>query len=122
MAGKIVDDDDIARLQSGRQNLLDIGKKAAAIDGTVDDARRIDSIAAQGGKEGHCPPVTIGRFGEQPFPSGAPAVGARHVGLGPGLVDKDQMRCIKPALVLLPLFAPFGDIRTVLLRSVQAFF
>jgi len=60
VAGEIVDDDDIARLQSGRQNLLDIGKKAAAIDGAVDDARRIDSIAAQGGKEGHCPPVTIG--------------------------------------------------------------
>jgi hypothetical protein len=47
---------------------------------------------------------------------------ARHVGLGPGLVDEDQASRIKPALVLLPLRPSPGDIGPILLAGAQAFF
>jgi hypothetical protein len=50
------------------------------------------------------------------------AVAAGHVGLGPGLVDKDQARGIKPPLIFFPLRAPPGDVRPILLAGVQAFF
>jgi len=45
-----------------------------------------------------------------------------HVGLGPGLVDKDQPFGIKPALVFLPSLAPAGDVGAILLAGVQALF
>jgi len=45
-----------------------------------------------------------------------------HVGLGPGLVDKDQPFGVKPALMFPPLLAPAGDIGAVLLAGVQALF
>jgi hypothetical protein len=45
-----------------------------------------------------------------------------HIGLGPGLVDKDQPFGVKPALVFLPLLAPAGDIGTILFAGVQALF
>jgi hypothetical protein len=50
------------------------------------------------------------------------AVAARHVGLGPGLVDEDQARRIKPPLILSPLRPSPGDVGTVLFAGVQAFF
>jgi hypothetical protein len=57
-----------------------------------------------------------------PAAAGTAAVDARHVGLGPGLVDEDQARRVKPALILLPAGAPACDVRSVLLGRVQAFF
>ena len=63
-----------------------------------------------------------GDLGDQPLAPRRPAVGARHVGLGPGLVDEDQAGRIKPSLILFPLRPPPGDVRTILLAGVQAFF
>jgi hypothetical protein len=40
----------------------------------------------------------------------------------PSLVDKDQAPGIKPALILLPLLAPPGDLRPQLLDGEQRFF
>src|SRR5438477_7732969 len=47
---------------------------------------------------------------------------ARHVGLGPSLVDEDETGGIKPPLVLLPLRSSPGDVGAILLAGVQAFF
>ena len=40
MAGEIVHDDDLARMQSGEQNLFDIGQEQVAVDRTIADERR----------------------------------------------------------------------------------
>jgi hypothetical protein len=53
-------------------------------------------------------------------PPGA-TMGAGHVGLGPGLVDEDEARGIKPVLVLAPLHPSPGDGGTILLAGEQAF-
>jgi hypothetical protein len=47
---------------------------------------------------------------------------AGHVGLGPSLVDEYETGGIKPALVLLPLFTPPGDVGPVLFACVKCFF
>jgi hypothetical protein len=47
---------------------------------------------------------------------------ARHIGLGPGLVDEDQASRINPTLIGLPLRPPARDVRAILLGGVQAFF
>jgi hypothetical protein len=45
-----------------------------------------------------------------------------HVGLGPGLITKDQAFGVEPALVFLPLRAPAGDVGAILFAGVQALF
>ena len=47
---------------------------------------------------------------------------ARHIGLGPGLINEDEAARIKLALIPLPLRSPLGDVGTILLAGVQAFF
>jgi hypothetical protein len=122
VTAEIIDDDDIAGSQRRHQDLLDIGEEAAAIDRPIDDARRIDPIGAQSGEESERSPVAVRCLGDQPLASGAPSVGARHIGLGPGLVDKDEACGVKPTLILLPSGAPASDVGSVLLAGVQTFF
>lgn len=58
MAGEVVEDDDVARPQRGTQLHLDPLGEARAIDRLIEDVRRIDPVAAQGGDEVivfHCP-------------------------------------------------------------------
>ena len=50
------------------------------------------------------------------------AMGPRHVGFGPGVIDEDQAGRIKPPLILSPLRPPPGDVRTILFAGLQAFF
>jgi hypothetical protein len=64
----------------------------------------------------------MGRLGDQPLAASGAAVRARHVGLGPGLVDEDEPRRIKATLILLPLRPSPGDVGAILLAGVQAFF
>lgn len=58
----------------------------------------------------------------EPLPDRRPATQGRHVGLGPGFVDEDEARRIKPALIFLPLLAPPCDLRSELLGGQYAFF
>lgn len=46
----------------------------------------------------------------------------RHVGLGPGFVDEDQLRRIKPGLAHTPCDAGFGDVGPILLGGVDRLF
>jgi len=48
-------------------------------------------------------------------------MGAGHVGLGPGLVDKDQARGGDAVLMAAPPLALGGDVGSLLLGGVQAF-
>jgi hypothetical protein len=54
--------------------------------------------------------------------SGAAAMSARHVGLGPGLVDEDEPPRIDPRLTRSPPLTPPGDVRPVLFGCAKAFF
>ena len=114
--------DDVAGLEGGDQDLLDVGEEADAIDRTVDDARGGQVIAAQGGEEGQRAPVAVRHLVDQRQAASAPAAQARHVGLGPGFVDEDEPGRIRPALELLPLLAPSRHLGPQLLGGKNAFF
>jgi len=122
VATEIVDNDDVALAEGRQKHLLDIGQEAAAIDRAVDDAGGIDPIAPEGCQEGHGPPAALRHLGEQLLPTRRPAAQARHVGLGPGLIDEDQPCRIKSALVGLPASAPVRDVGSILLGGEQRFF
>lgn len=66
--------------------------------------------------------VSARRLVDQALAAGAAAMGADHVGLGPGLVDADQPGGIDPALASLPLPPPSGHVRAVLLAGVKRLF
>ncbi len=122
VTAQIVHDDDISGGEGGNQELLDVGPETDAVDRPVDDAGRLDPVAAQGGQEGQRVPAAVRHLGNQARPTPRASVAAGHVGLGPGLVDEDQAPGIKPALILLPPGAPSGDVGPILLAGVQAFF
>ena len=90
VAAKIVHDDDVARLKLRNENLLNICAEAFAFDRAVEQAGCGEAVAAQGAKESQRPPVAVGREAAQPFAFWPPSVQWGHVGLNPGLVDKDQ--------------------------------
>ena len=122
MTAEIVHDDDVARLQGWNQHALDIDPEAFAVDRAIDLPWRLDAIVAQSGDEGHGLPVPMRDLRFEPASSERPASQRRHIGLGPGFVEKDQGPRINAALILGPLLTPSRDVRTVLLASHQSFF
>ena len=66
--------------------------------------------------------MAVRDLGCEPAAARRPAPQGGHVGLGPGLVDEDQAFRIDLALILLPLRASAGDVRTVTFAGDDAFF
>jgi hypothetical protein len=97
MTSALVHDDNVARREDWEANLLDISAEACAIDRSVDDAGRGEPGAPLRRQERERPRFAERRFGDQALACGAAAMGARHVGFGPGLVDEEE----PAALVLI---------------------
>lgn len=122
VTAEIVDDNNIAGSERRQKKLLDIGAEALAVDRSIDDARRVDPVVAQRRQKGQRSPMSVRNLAQEPVTTRCPAAQARHVGLGPGLVDKDQTRWIKPILIGFPPCASAGDVGTILLGGEQRFF
>jgi hypothetical protein len=122
VAAEIVHDDDVAGLERGHQELLDIGFEAFAVDRSVKDARCVDPVVPQGRKECEGLPMPVRRLSAQALPSRSPAVGADHVGLGPGLIDEDEAGRINLSLMPFPACPSARDVGPVLLAGQQRFF
>src|SRR6478735_5034879 len=90
VTAEIVEDDDLAACQGGRQHLLDIEREELAIDGAINDPRGADAVVTQCCDEGHGLPMAEGSRCLETLPTGAPAAEWCHVGFDPGLVDKHQ--------------------------------
>lgn len=122
VAGEVVHDHDVARCEGGHEELLDPFGKAGPVDRLIEDAWRINPVAAQRGDEGHSVPMAVRHLGVQPLTFGCPAPQGCHVGLGPRLVDEDEMSGIKSPLILAPLRAPPCDLGAELFGGKNAFF
>jgi len=122
VAAEIVHDDDVAGLERRHQELLDIGFEAFAVDGSIKDARRVDPVVPQGGKECERLPMPVWRLSAQALPSRCPAVSADHVGLGPGLINEDEAGGINLSLMPFPACPSARDVGPVLLAGQQRFF
>jgi hypothetical protein len=122
VAAQVVDDDNVGGFEGGDEKLLHIGREVDGVDGAVEDRRCVDPVMAKGGQEGQGFPMTVRRLGVEPPSPSAPAMAARHVGLGPGLVDKYQAPGIDLSLVALPTPAPPRNVTPILLAGQHAFF
>lgn len=122
VGAEIVHEDDVARLERGPEDRLDVLKEALAIDGAVDEPRRGDAVVPQSGQEGHGLPAAVWRLARQALAARGPSAQGRHVGLGPGLVDEDQAREVDTVLVGRPLQAAARYVRPVALAGDQRLF
>ncbi len=119
---QIVHDDDVAPLERGNQDLLDIGKEGLAVDGAIQHARRGNRVLPQRGEKRQRLPVAVRNLGDERLAAATPAAGAGHVRFGPGFVNENKAGGINPRLVFFPAEAAPGDIGTVLLGGEQGFF
>jgi len=90
MAAQIIHDDDVAFVQRGDERLLDVSQEAFLVDGTVQNNGRVDAVMAQRRDKSQRCPVSMRHFCAQTLSLAASAMGARHIGLGPGFVEKDE--------------------------------
>jgi hypothetical protein len=122
VGAEIVEDDDVARLEGGREELFDIGAKAFAVNGAVEQAGRIDAVIAQGGKKRRGLPAAMRNLVDEALAFRRPAAQAGHVGLRPGLVDEHQAPGIDAALIGSPSFAVAAYVRAILLTRDEGLF
>jgi hypothetical protein len=119
---EIVENDDVVGLESWDQELLDIGAKALAVDRTVEQARGLDAIVAQGGEKDRGLPRPMRDLVDEPLAARRPTVKPRHVGLGPGLVEKQQTRGIRALLIGAPSPPMTAYVRAVALARDERLF
>ena len=122
VAAQVVEHDDVARPQGRHQELCHPCQEQAAVDGTVEHARRNNAVGSQAGQERHGGPARVRHRGDQTLSARGSTVGAGHICLCPGLVDEDQARRVNAVLVALPPLALAGDVGAVLLGGAQSFF
>ena len=122
MAAEIVHDDDITGLESGHEDLLDIGLAALTVDRPVEDARGRQSVAAQRAEKGQGSPMAMRGKAPEAFAAFAPSPKRRHIGLDPGFIDEHQPAGIEAGLQRLPALTPSGDVGARLLKGEQCFF
>lgn len=115
MAAQIVQDDDSAWGKRRQQTLFDIGQEAGAVERAIEDTGSGNTVVAQRRHEGQRVPVPVRAGRSQPLASGAAAIAAGHISLGPGLIQEHEPARIKLALPALPPAAVARDVRAVLL-------
>ena len=124
MGRQIVQDDDVARLESRSQLSLDVSFKNAPVHRRVNDEGGGQGVAAQAGDEGLRLPVSERDFRKQPLPPQAAASQARHLGGRSGLVQKDQPVRLKPHDRLArqgPFLARLLYVGPIMLAGPQSF-
>src|SRR6202012_45677 len=98
VAAEIVHNDDVAWQKLWDENLLNVGAEAFAVDWAVEQARCREAVTAQGAKECQRPPMTMWREATHALAFWPPSAQWGHVGLDPGLIDKDQASGIEVGL------------------------
>lgn len=122
VAAEIVHNDDVTRLERRHEELLDIGFEAFTVDRSIKHARCIDPVVPQGCEEGERSPMAVRSLSAQALSSQSPAMGADHVSLGPGFIDKDEAGWINLCLMPFPACPSARDVGPVLLGWQQRFF
>lgn len=125
VAGEVIEDHHIPRLQRRRQLGFDVEIEALAVDRALDHPRGGEPVMTQPGDEGLRMPVPERRVIEQPLAPRRPSCGLDKLGVKRGFVDEDQPFQGPTHEGLAPRdpdLACAGDIGPPLLCGVQGFF
>jgi hypothetical protein len=122
VAGEVVHDDDVAVPELRNEDAFDLGLEGVSVDRTREHEGREHTAQAQCGDDGGGLPVAMRDADPQALSPRGAAMGSRHVGLRPGLVDEDQPLGIEVGLGVKPGLPVFQDIGTILLAGVRGLF
>lgn len=90
VAGEIIENHDVVGIESGGELGFNISFKSRAVHGAVDDSRRGQAIAAQGGDKCLSFPMAKGSARLKALVTTRSSPQPCHLGRGCGLVNKDQ--------------------------------
>lgn len=119
---KIIADDDVSRLERGTKDVTDVFPKDHRVGGPLDDHASGLTAEADRPQHGSGLPMATGSMVMESLPTQGTTAQPGHVGLGAGLVQKDQSICRELFLLCLPETPFFHDIRTILFAGPQRFF
>ena len=122
MGAEIVEDHDVAWLEGRDKKLLDIGAKALAVDGTVEQAGRVNPIVAKSGEERRGLPASLRDLVDEALSLRRPAAKPCHVGFRPGLIDEDQTPGVNEPLIGSPARAMAAYVLAILLARDEGLF
>ncbi len=108
--------------ERGHEHLPGIGQEAGRVHRAVQHEGGSDPLAAQRAHEGHCLSMPIRRQRFQALIACDAPKQARHVRLGPGLVDEHEGLGINRGLQPCPVPPAAGDVRAPLFGGQDAFF
>src|SRR3546814_17852439 len=91
----VVHDHDVAGCERRREELLDIGAEEFSGHRAVDHVGRIEPVMARPGNKGCGFPMDMWNRNDEPVTFGASAIGARHLGGRPGLVEGDKVKWVQ---------------------------
>ena len=118
MSAEIVQDDDVAGLQHGGENVGDVVPEALAIRGSVKERRGNQAGRAQGGRDGRGLVVPVRDSDPTALAArGAPIAASHSRGRG-GLVQEDEPVWVEVRLSVKPALTRLSYILSLLLSCV----
>ena len=114
--------DQVAWPQFGTKHLAHVSQEHVTVHRTIHQPRGAQAIVAQCCDEGGAFPVTMRHRRLAALANWRTPVKARHLGVEPGLIEKDQSSCLPNALFLPPILAGDQEVLPVLLGGAQRFF
>lgn len=122
VATQIIHHDGFAWPEGRGEALFGVGGKHLGVDRPINHHGREHPAPAHGCDQGGGLPAAVRNLGDQPLAARATAMGPCHVGLGPGLVDEDQLVRRQFRLLCAQGLPGLRDVRAILLGGVQRFF
>jgi len=122
MGRQVIHDDDVARAQRGREDLVQIGEKGVAIHRSIQESRCGQPIEAEGADKRAGLPVLMGRVIVVAAPSRTPPVATDQVRRRATFIKKHEAFGVNRGGGRLPRAARGGDVGTVLFGRAYRFF
>ena len=119
---EVVHDDDVARRERWRQDLLDVGQKTGAVDRAIKHGRRGEACHAQRPEKRRGVPAAIRRVVGDPGAGQPAAIAANQIGPHTTLIEKHEARGIERRRRGAPDRAGAADVSAIVFRRVYRFF
>jgi hypothetical protein len=122
MAAEIVEDDNVASMKCGAQELLNPSHEQFTVHGSIYHHGSGQLMATQASDKGRRLPIAEGCRTDASSASGSTAMASRHVGRGSGLVNKYKLLDVHCRLRFTPCAPRRLHVLPLLLAGVQRFF
>ena len=118
----VIHNDDMARMQLGGQDLVDVAAKHITVCAALHGHCRYESLHSYRTNHRHGPAPIVRLGGIRALSSWRPRIGTRHIDMALRLIDKDQVVHLLLSDQLLEGRTGLASFLSVLFRSVERLF